>query len=67
MSSVLAAKGELDFKKVIVHFIKVNKLSKKECEEHIEEAEIIWKNRSKFKWKMDYGQWASLIPEKPAG
>ena len=65
MSAILADKGVLDFKQVVLHFIKVNQASRRECEEHFEEAEIIWKKRSKFNWTMDYGQWASLIPPQP--
>jgi hypothetical protein len=66
MSSILASQGHLDIEEVIRHFMKVNGVSREAFEEHLSEATDIWQYRSQFEWVLDYGQWAALLPEKPA-
>jgi 5-methylcytosine-specific restriction endonuclease McrA len=39
--------------KAVKHFMKVNKLSKKEAEKHIQNAFMTWNARSRKKWKLD--------------
>lgn len=65
-SSILADQGRLDIKEVIKHFMKVNDVSRKEFEAHYRAAICIWQDRSQSKWVLDFGQWAALLPEKPA-
>jgi len=66
MSSILASRGQLDIEDVVKHFMKVNDVSREAFEEHLLEATDIWRHRSQFEWVLDYGQWAALLPEKPA-
>jgi hypothetical protein len=66
MSSILASRGHLDLEEVVKHFMKVNDVSREAFEEHLSEAIDIWQYRSQFKWVLDYGQWAALLPEKAA-
>jgi len=39
------------------HFCKVNNVSVEEFEKHEDEALRIWKKRSKYKWKQDFGEY----------
>ena len=66
MASILASQGHLDLEEVVRHFMKVNGVSRKVFEKHFEKATTIWSFRSEFEWVLDYGQWATLLPEKPA-
>ncbi len=66
MSSILASQGHLDIEEVVGHFMKVNDVSREAFEEHLLDAADIWSCRSQFEWVLDYGQWAALLPEKPA-
>lgn len=47
--------AELQGKKAqaLKHFMKINKLSKKDAEKYINEQFIIWAKRSKRKWELD--------------
>jgi len=42
---------------LIEHFCKVNNCSRKEFEEHEKEAFRIWRERSKYEWKQDFGKY----------
>ena len=66
MASILASRGRLDLEEVVKHFMKVNSVSRKVFEKHYSEAVDIWHYRTQFEWVQDYGQWAALLPEKPA-
>lgn len=50
-------KSGLSRKDLINHFCKVNNCSKKEFKSHEQEALRIWRERSKYKWKQDFGEY----------
>jgi len=58
----LALQGHLDLDNVIAHSLQVNGVSMKQFEKHKTAAFALWNKRSKRKWKLDLGQWASLVP-----
>jgi hypothetical protein len=60
-ASIQASEGKLDMKKLIEHFLKVNGENKDVFEEHKSNAFSIWEERSKHKWRVDFGKWAELI------
>lgn len=60
----LADQGQLDLDAVIQHFLTVNKVGEDVFEKHVEEAFTIWRERSRRKWRTDYGKYAQLIPKK---
>lgn len=61
----IAADGQLDLEAVIEHFLKVNGVGRKEFEAHKQEAVDLFEQRSKHKWEIDFGQWASMVSQKP--
>ena len=42
---------------IIQHFCKINNCSQKDFEEHEIEAFKIWKKRSRYNWKQDFGKY----------
>ena len=50
--------------KLIEHFCKVNSCRKEDFIKHENEAFKVWNERSKFKWKQDFGEWNNLIETK---
>lgn len=58
---MLADEGKLDYNEVVRHFCKVNDCSEKEFEKHRKEAFEIWKKRSVFEWKQDFGKYKEFV------
>jgi hypothetical protein len=52
-ASILASKGKLDYEKVVKHFCKVNNCSTEAFRTHVNAAYVLWKKRSKIKWRVD--------------
>lgn len=50
-------KFKLTKENLVNHFCKINKCLREEFEEHKKEAFNIWKERSKYKWKQDFGRY----------
>jgi hypothetical protein len=50
-------KEGLNKEELINHFCKVNNCSKKDFEKHEENAFNVWKERSKYYWKQDFGKY----------
>lgn len=63
LAGILAQRGELDFNKVIKHFMKVNGCSREIFDEHYERAFKLWKERSAYKWEIELGEYTNLIIE----
>ncbi len=59
----LAAAGHLDMKAVIDHFLKVNAVDLKVYKKHEKDATALFMKRSETEWKVDFGQYASLVPQ----
>jgi len=51
------AKAELSREDLIDHFCKVNNCSREDFQKHEEEAFRIWRERSKYEWKQDFGEY----------
>lgn len=60
-SMQLADAGQLDIKAVIAHFLKVNNCDMETLSKHLDEAQAVWVQRSKRKWRVDFGEFASLV------
>jgi len=58
LAGILAAKGKLDYEKVVDHFIEVNKCLRCDFEKHKKQAFVLWKKRSKHKWEVDAGKYS---------
>jgi len=63
LAGILASQGKLDYDKVIEHFCKVNKCTRKEFEEHKAKAFYNWRRRSKHQWKQDFGKYKEFIEQ----
>jgi 5-methylcytosine-specific restriction endonuclease McrA len=61
LAGILAKQGKLDFNKVINHFCSVNGCSEKEYREHVKNAFAIWRERSLFQWKQDFGEYEKFL------
>lgn len=57
LAGILAKEGKLDYGAVIDHFMKVNNCDKKTFEKHIERAFSQWRERSKYDWQADLGEY----------
>ena len=53
----LMEKAGLTREDLINHFCKVNNCTREEFEKHEEEAFKIWRERSKYEWKIDLGKY----------
>ncbi len=65
VARVLADSGLLDYNKLITHFCKANKCSRKEFEKSREKALKTWEKRSHYKWKRDLGKY-QIWKKRPA-
>jgi len=63
LAGILASEGKLDYNKIIEHFCKVNKCTKKEFEEHSAKAFDIWGKRSRYEWKQDFGRYKEFTKQ----
>ena len=61
LAGILARQGKLDFNKVVKHFCSVNSCSENEFKEHMKEAFMIWRERSKHQWKQDFGEYEKYL------
>ena len=66
LAGIVADEGKLDYEAVVKHFMKVNKVTRKEFDGHHSAAFEQWEMRSERKWKTDLGKFASLVEtQKP--
>jgi hypothetical protein len=61
LAGILSSKGELDYEKVIEHFMKVNECDRRNFDEHKKRAFEKWHERSKHKWHMDLGEYKDIV------
>jgi hypothetical protein len=54
-AGVLAKEDRLDYSKVVEHFLAVNNCNLLMFDEHEFRAQKLWKERSRYKWKIDFG------------
>lgn len=61
LAGILASRRELDYEKVVEHFIKINNCDKRVFEEHRKKAFQEWRERSRHKWDVDLGEYKDAI------
>jgi len=61
LASILASEGKLDYERVVEHFMKVNGCDRKTFERHRREAFDQWRERSRYDWNVDLGEYESLV------
>ena len=60
MSVVLSRQGHLDIGAVDGHFLRVNKVDRTILDKHKKDAYSLFLQRSKIKWRIDFGAWQVL-------
>lgn len=60
-SGILAMDGKLDFDHLIDHFCKVNNCSKKIFDKHQKQVSEKWRQRSKYPWQCDFGEYEESV------
>lgn len=58
---ILAGQEKLDFNKLIEYYTVVNQCSRDVFKQHSEEAFAEWRERSKYEWKVDLGEYHELV------
>jgi len=53
----------LDRDNLIQHFCSVNNCSKEDFQEHEDKAFDLWRERSKYQWKQDFGEYEESIKQ----
>ena len=66
-AGILAQEGKLDYEKVVGHFMKVNGCDRESFEQHRHKAFEQWRDRSKHSWRVDLGEYGSLVEKKNSG
>ena len=61
LAGILAARGQLDYQKVVEHFLAVNKCDRTAFEAHRKWAFEQWVERSTHDWQVELGEYANLI------
>jgi hypothetical protein len=61
LAGILASKGQLDYEKVVEHFMKVNRCGRSHFEKHKKKAFRQWAERSKYDWQVDLGEYEALV------
>jgi len=61
LAGILAIKGELDYERVVEHFMKVNGCDRETFEEHRQKAFDQWHERSRYEWNVDLGEYERLV------
>lgn len=60
----LIKQGKLDDDKLTTHFCRINSCSEKEFLEHVKDSLRIWRERSQYSWKQDFGEYGKYLSEK---
>ena len=63
LAGVLAARGELDYERVIDHFRRVNDCDRQTFDDHLDRAFDVWRERSQHAWVIDFGVYAALVAD----
>ena len=61
LADILAKRGELDYQKVVEHFMKVNSCSENTFIKHRREAFDQWRERSNYEWQVDTGEYKNVV------
>ncbi len=61
LAGILAERGELNYEKVVEHFVKVNECDSDTFKKHRKKAFEQWRERSSHKWQIDLGEYKNLF------
>lgn len=61
LARILANEGKLDFDELVKHFCTVNACSVNDFKQHVEDAFAVWRKRSLYPWKQDFGEYGKYI------
>ena len=61
LAGILSRKGQLDYQKVVDHYIKVNDCTKEDFEDHRAQAFAQYRERSEHEWKTEFGNYKHLV------
>ena len=61
LAGILAKEGKLNYKELVNHFCLVNGCSTEDFKAHVEDAFVVWRNRSQHTWKQDFGEYEKYI------
>lgn len=61
LAGILANEGKLDYEELVKHFCTVNACSINDFKLHVEYAFAIWRKRSQYPWKQDFGEYWKYI------
>lgn len=67
LTGIFGQEGKVDYEKVVEHFMKVNGCDRETFEQHRHKAFEQWRERSKFSWRVDLGEYESLVEKKNNG
>jgi len=60
-AGILAREGKLDLNEVMKHFCRVNKCSEKDFKMLVDVAFEVWRKRSEYNWKQDFGKYERFV------
>lgn len=63
LTQLLAEQGKIDFERVVQHFMTVNDCDRETFEEHRRVAFHVFHERSRHEWRINYGQYTSLVEQ----
>jgi hypothetical protein len=61
LAGILASRGELDYERLIAHFMTVNQCTRNAFLWHREAAMSQWERRSKHQWRVELGEYQSMV------
>jgi hypothetical protein len=61
LAGILSNEGKLDFDRVVRHFCRVNNCLETEFKKHVKDTFATWRERSKYQWKQDFGEYARFM------
>jgi hypothetical protein len=61
LAGILADEGKLDYDKLVKHFCSVNGCSEEEFKNHVKDAFAVWRKRSLYPWKQDFGEYGKYL------
>jgi hypothetical protein len=65
LAGILSGRGELDYERLIQHFLRVNGCTRAEFFRHRDEAFDQWEKRSKHTWTIELDEYADFVRKQP--
>lgn len=64
LAGIIASEGKLDYEHIVEHFCLVNNCDKDTFEKHRKAAFDQWWERSQYEWRVDLGEYESIVRKK---